>query len=78
PLARAHATEFRRNAERFESREQQRRAHMSLSIPTLSRRAMARLMEIEAVRRQGGDDAYKTAFALATEDRSIVQEVKAV
>ena len=30
------------------------------------------------MRRQGGDDAYKTAFALAAEDRSIVQEVKAV
>ncbi|XKM38612.1 Ti-type conjugative transfer relaxase TraA (plasmid) [Rhizobium ruizarguesonis] len=78
PLARAHATEFRRNAERFESREQQRRTHMSLPIPALSKTAMARLAEIEAVRRQGGDDAYKTAFALAAEDRSIVQEVKAV
>ncbi|NEK15965.1 Ti-type conjugative transfer relaxase TraA [Rhizobium leguminosarum] len=78
PLARAHATEFRRNAERFESREQQRRTHMSLPIPALSKTAMARLAEIEAVRRQGGDDTYKTAFALATEDRSIAQEVKAV
>ncbi|MGO7018201.1 BID domain-containing protein, partial [Rhizobium leguminosarum] len=78
PLARAHATEFRRNAERFGVREQQRRAHMSLPIPALSKTAMARLVEIEAVRRQGGDDAYKTAFALATEDRSLVQEVKAV
>ncbi|MGO7136526.1 BID domain-containing protein, partial [Rhizobium leguminosarum] len=71
PLARAHATEFRRNAERFGVREQQRRAHMSLPIPALSKTAMARLVEIEAVRRQGGDDAYKTAFALATEDRSL-------
>ncbi|NKL18031.1 Ti-type conjugative transfer relaxase TraA [Rhizobium leguminosarum] len=78
PLARAHATEFRRNAVRFESREQQRRAHMSLPIPALSKTAMARLVEIEAVRKQGGDDAYKAAFALATEDRSIVQEVKAI
>lgn len=78
PLARAHATEFRRNAERFESREQQRRAHMSLSIPALSRKAMARLVEIEAVRKQGGNDAYKTAFALAVEDRAVVQEIKAV
>ncbi|MBY3238381.1 Ti-type conjugative transfer relaxase TraA [Rhizobium laguerreae] len=78
PLARAHATEFRRNAERFDLREQQRRTHMSLPIPALSKAAMARLVEIEAVRRQGGDDAYKTAFALAAEDRSIVQEVKAV
>ncbi len=78
PLARAHATEFRRNAERFDLREQQRRTHMSLPIPALSKTAMARLVEIEAVRRQGGDDAYKTAFALATEDRSLVQEVKAV
>ncbi len=78
PLVRAHATQFRRNAERFESHEQQRRAHMALSIPALSEKAMARLTEIEAVRRQGGDDAYKTAFALAAEDRSIVQEVKAV
>nr|OAP92945.1 hypothetical protein A4U53_25640 [Rhizobium leguminosarum] len=51
---------------------------MSLPIPALSKTAMARLAEIEAVRRQGGDDAYKTAFALAAEDRSIVQEVKAV
>ncbi|NNH66083.1 Ti-type conjugative transfer relaxase TraA [Rhizobium laguerreae] len=78
PLARAHATDFRRNAERFESREQQRRTHMSLPIPALSKTAMTRLAEIEAVRRQGGDDAYKTAFALAAEDRSFVQEVKAV
>ncbi|QND17061.1 Ti-type conjugative transfer relaxase TraA (plasmid) [Rhizobium leguminosarum bv. trifolii] len=78
PLARAQATEFRRNAERFDLREQQRRAYMSLPIPALSKTAMARLVEIEAVRRQGGDDAYKTAFALATEDRSLVQEVKAV
>ncbi|MBY5678797.1 BID domain-containing protein, partial [Rhizobium leguminosarum] len=78
PLARAHATEFRRNAERFDLREQQRRTHMSLPIPALSKAAMARIVEIEAVRRQGGDDAYKTAFALATEDRSLVQEVKAV
>ncbi|NNH82568.1 BID domain-containing protein, partial [Rhizobium laguerreae] len=50
----------------------------SLPIPALSRQAMARLVEIEAVRERGGDDAYKTAFAFATEDRSIVQEVKAV
>ncbi|WP_327209498.1 Ti-type conjugative transfer relaxase TraA [Rhizobium leguminosarum] len=78
PLVRAHATQFRRNAERFESHEQQRRAHMALSIPALSEKAMARLTEIEAVRRQGGDDAYKAAFALAAEDRRIVQEVKAV
>ncbi|QKK33866.1 Ti-type conjugative transfer relaxase TraA (plasmid) [Rhizobium indicum] len=78
PLARAHATEFRRNAERFDLSEQQRRTHMSLPIPALSKTAMVRLMEIEAVRRQGGDDAYKTAFALAAEDRAVVQEIKAV
>ncbi|RVG64413.1 BID domain-containing protein, partial [Sinorhizobium meliloti] len=78
PLARAHATEFRRNAERFGIREQQRRAHMSLSVPALSKTAMARLVEIEAVRKQGGDDAYRTAFTFAVEDRLLVQEVKAV
>jgi hypothetical protein len=78
PLARAHATEFRRQAERFGIREQQRRVHMSLSIPALSKQAMARLVEIEAVRDRGGDDAYKTAFAYAVEDRVLVQEVKAV
>ncbi|RVH60607.1 Ti-type conjugative transfer relaxase TraA, partial [Sinorhizobium meliloti] len=44
PLARAHATEFRRNAERFGIREQQRRAHMALSVPALSKTAMARLV----------------------------------
>jgi Ti-type conjugative transfer relaxase TraA len=78
PLARAHATEFRRNAERFREREQTRRAHMSLSVPALSKQAMARLAEIEAVRKQGGNDAWKTAFGFAAEDRSLVQEVKAV
>ena len=78
PLARAHATEFRRQAKRFGIREEQRRAHMSLSIPAISKRAMARLVEIEAVRKQGGDDAYKTAFSFAAEDREIVQEMKAV
>ncbi|AGS26458.1 Ti-type conjugative transfer relaxase TraA [Rhizobium etli] len=78
PLARAHATGFRRNAERFELREQTRRASMSLSVPALSERAMTRLMEIEAVRAQGGGDAYKTAFALAAQDRTVVREIKAV
>jgi len=78
PLARAHATEFRSQAERFASREQQRRTHMSLSIPALSKQAMARLVEVEAVRERGGVDAYKTAFAYAVEDRLLVQEVKAV
>ncbi|WP_085035483.1 Ti-type conjugative transfer relaxase TraA [Ensifer aridi] len=78
PLARAHATEFRRQAERFGIREQQRRAHMSLSVPALSKTAMARLVGIEAVRDRGGPDAYKTAFAYAVEDRLLVQEVKAV
>nr|WP_222857322.1 Ti-type conjugative transfer relaxase TraA [Rhizobium herbae] len=78
PLARAHATEFRRNTERFHEREQTRRACMSLSIPAISKQAMARLVEIEAVRRQGGDHAWKTAFSFAAEDRSLVQEVKAV
>src|SRR5690606_13919762 len=78
PLARSHATEFRRQAERFGIREEQRRGHMSLSIPALSKPAMARLVEIEAVRERGGSDAYKTAFAYAVEDRLLVQEVKAV
>ena len=78
PLARAHATEFRRQVERFGMREEQRRAHMSLSIPALSKPAMARLAEIEAVRERGGKDAYKTAFAYAAEDRLFVQEVRGV
>jgi Ti-type conjugative transfer relaxase TraA len=78
PLVRAHATEFRRNADRFREREQTRRVYMSLSIPAISKQAMARLVEIEAVRSRGSDDAWKTAFAIAAEDRSLVQEVKAV
>lgn len=78
PLARSHTTEFRRQAEWFGIREEQRRAHMSLSIPALSKPAMARLVEIEAVRERGGPDAYKTAFACAVEDRLLVQEVRAV
>ncbi len=78
PLARAHATEFRRQVERFGIREEQRRAHMSLSVPAFSKPAMARLVEIEAVRERGGQAAYKTAFAYAAQDRLLVQEVKAV
>ena len=78
PLARGHATEFRRNAVQFEVRERKRRIHMSVSIPALSRNATARLFEIEAVRKQGDDAAYKMAFAFAAEDRSVVQEVKGV
>ncbi|MCZ7866235.1 MULTISPECIES: Ti-type conjugative transfer relaxase TraA [Agrobacterium] len=78
PLARAHATEFRRQAERFGLREEQRRAHMSLSIPALSNQAMGRLAEIEAVRERGGTDAYKTAFTYAAQDRLLVKEVRAV
>ncbi|WP_087004037.1 Ti-type conjugative transfer relaxase TraA [Rhizobium sullae] len=78
PLVRAHAAAFRKNAERFAARERTRRMHMSLSVPALSRGARARLDEIEAVRERGGEEAYKTAFALAAEDRSVVQEIKAV
>ena len=78
PLARAHATEFRRQDQRFAIKEQHRRAHMSFSIPALSKPAMARLLEIEAIRERGGPDAYKTAFAYAAQDRLLVQEVKAV
>jgi len=78
PLARAHATEFRRQAERFSKGEEQRRACMALSIPALSKQAMARLVEIEKVRERGGPDAYRTAFAHAAEDRLLVQQVKAV
>lgn len=68
-MARSHATEFRRRVEHFGMREEQRRAYMSLSISALSKPAMARLAEIEAVRERGGKDAYKTAFAYAAEDR---------
>ncbi|WP_085027783.1 Ti-type conjugative transfer relaxase TraA [Ensifer aridi] len=78
PLARAHTTEFRRNAEYFVEREKTRRAYMSLSVPAISKRAMTRLLEMEAARKHGGDDAWKAAFAFAAEDRSIVQEIKAV
>ena len=78
PLARAHATEFRRHAERVGIREEQRRGHMALSVPAFSKPAMARLVEIEAIRERGGLDAYQTAFAYAVEDRLLVQEVKAV
>lgn len=78
PLVRSHAIEFRRNADRFREREKSRRAFMSLSIPAISKHAMARLMEVEMVRTRGGDDAYKTAFAFAVEDRAVVQEVRAV
>lgn len=77
PLARAHAVEFRRQAGHFATREQQRRAHMALSVPALSKQAMARLVEIEAVREHGGNDAYKTAFAYAAEHRPLVRELKA-
>lgn len=77
-LARAHATEFRRDAERFIGGERVRRREMSLSVPALSKKAMARLTEIEAVCERGGHDTYKAAFAIAAEDRSVVQEIKAI
>ncbi|SDA87544.1 Ti-type conjugative transfer relaxase TraA [Sinorhizobium sp. NFACC03] len=78
PLVRAHVTAFRRNAEYFREREKMRRATMSVSIPAISKQAITRLEEIEAARRHGGGGAYKIAFAYAAEDRSLVQEVKAV
>ncbi|WP_266064788.1 Ti-type conjugative transfer relaxase TraA [Brucella intermedia] len=77
-LVRSHAENFRRDQSLFENREHARRAAMSLSVPALSPHAAARLNEIEAVREKGGEGAYKTAFAYAAEERSLVQEVKAV
>jgi len=78
PLARGHAEAFKADQSRFGIREHSRRAHMALSVPALSPNAAARLAEIEAIRDKGGGDAYKTAFALAAEDRSVIQEIKAV
>ncbi|MFA1676616.1 Ti-type conjugative transfer relaxase TraA [Rhizobium mongolense] len=78
PLVRAHAAAFRKSAQRFAARERVRRTHMSFSVPALSRTAHARLSEIEAIRQAGGEEAYQTAFLFAAEDRSVVQEIKAV
>lgn len=78
PLARSHAENFKRDRATYENREHARRAAMSLSVPALSPHAVARLAEIEAVREKGGEGAYKTAFAYAAEERSLVQEMKAV
>lgn len=78
PLARSHAENFMRDRATYENREHARRAAMSLSVPALSPHAVARLAEIEAVREKGGEGAYKTAFAYAAEERSLVQEMKAV
>ncbi|APO68861.1 conjugal transfer relaxase TraA protein [Rhizobium gallicum] len=78
PLVRAHAAAFRKSAERFAAREWVRRTHMSFSVPALSMAAHARLSEIEAIRQAGGEEAYRTAFLIAAEDRSVVQEIKAV
>lgn len=78
PLARSHAENFVRDRGMFEKREQARRAAMSISVPALSPHAIARLEEIEAVRERGGEGAYKTAFGYAAQERSLVQEMKAV
>ncbi|OCP21752.1 MULTISPECIES: Ti-type conjugative transfer relaxase TraA [unclassified Ensifer] len=77
-LARARATEFRRQEGRFLNRERMRRLHMGFSVPALSKNARARLLEIEAAGEKGGDGAFRSAFRIATEDRSVVQEVKAI
>ena len=78
PLARSHAESFKRDESSHSIREHRRRGAMSVSVPALSPHAMARLREIEAVREKGGEGAYKTAFAYAAEERSLVQEMKAV
>ncbi|QPB18773.1 Ti-type conjugative transfer relaxase TraA [Rhizobium sp. 007] len=78
PLVRAHTAAFRKSAERFGARERTRRTQMSFSVPALSMAAHARLSEIEAIRQAGGEEAYKTAFLFAAEDRSVVQEIKAL
>ncbi|SES41121.1 Ti-type conjugative transfer relaxase TraA [Rhizobium sp. NFR03] len=76
--ARALATTFRADEGRFIAREERRRSHMAIGVPALSEAAADRLDEIEAIGRAGGAGAYRTAFTLATEDRRIVQEIKAV
>ncbi len=78
PLARSHAENFKHDRANFENREHARRAAMALSVPALSPHAVARLNEVEAVREKGGEGAYKTAFAYAASERSLVQEMKAL
>ncbi|MFK0164862.1 Ti-type conjugative transfer relaxase TraA [Rhizobium sp. NPDC090279] len=77
-LARAHATEFRKQADQFDGRERKRRLFMEVTVPGLSNRARGRLAEVEAIRQQGGHEAYHTAFRITAEDRFVVQEIKAV
>ncbi|TCM50709.1 Ti-type conjugative transfer relaxase TraA [Rhizobium sp. PP-F2F-G48] len=76
--ARALATTFRADEGRFIAREERRRSHMAIGVPALSEVTVARLDEIKAIGRAGGAGAYRTAFMLATEDRRVVQEIKAV
>lgn len=78
PLVRSHGESFSRDQSHFENREYARRSAMSVSVSALSPHAVERLKEIEAVREKGGESAYKTAFAYAAEERSLVQEMKAV
>jgi hypothetical protein len=75
---RSHGESFSRDQSHFENREYARRSAMSVSVSALSPHAVERLKEIEAVREKGGESAYKTAFAYAAEERSLVQEMKAV
>ncbi|CAN7579684.1 Ti-type conjugative transfer relaxase TraA [Brucella pseudogrignonensis] len=78
PLVRSHGESFSRDQSHFENREYARRSAMSVSVSALSPHAVERLKEIEAVREKGGESAYKTAFAYAAEERSLVQEMKTV
>ncbi|MGG6898150.1 Ti-type conjugative transfer relaxase TraA [Rhizobium sp. BR 315] len=77
-LARAHAIEFRKQADWFDGRERRRRLSMEVTVAGLSDRARGRLAEVEAIRQKGGQEAYRTAFRLAAEDRFVVQEINAV
>ncbi|NTJ02431.1 Ti-type conjugative transfer relaxase TraA [Agrobacterium rhizogenes] len=77
-LARAHATEFRKQADRFDGRERRRRLRMEIAVPGLSDNAKRRLAEVEAVRQKNGQEENRTVLRIAAEDRFVVQEIKAV
>ncbi|TKT75904.1 Ti-type conjugative transfer relaxase TraA [Aquamicrobium sp. LC103] len=78
PLFRAHAECFKADAGIYIKRERNRRLHMAVPVPAFSAHVSARLKEIEGVRKNGGEGAYKAAFAIVASDRSVVQELKAV
>ena len=78
PAIRAHGLAYQRELPKTIEREKRRRPSMAVAIPALTERTHQMLVEAEAARHAGGDEAYGAAARIILADKGTSAELKAI